>query len=383
MKPPEYYRGREQTYLKHFFLERYLEKVAYNILSRSDEFVYVDGFSGPWRSEDEEYQDTSFIIAINKLRKIRDGLKSRGREVRIRCLFIEKEPEAFTELESSVAAISDMEIAARHGAFENLIPDIASYIGGSFSFVFIDPTGWTGFALQAIRPILILRGEVIINFMFEHIRRFIDDPRQEIITSYDPLFGGPGWYKDVEILVGGGISREDAIIRVYQERLRQAGGFRHVTSTQIKKPLAERTYFYLVYATRHWKGLVEFREVEKKTIREQSDVRVAARIANRADQTGMDDMFGTSGNEADLFSEGAERSKRLASARTRLHELLATNQRMSYEEILGAMLEERLVWASDIKAWIVDMCKNGTAEIEGLKQRERTPKAGHTIVFKG
>lgn len=31
VKDPEYYRGREQTYLKHFFLEKYLERVAYNI----------------------------------------------------------------------------------------------------------------------------------------------------------------------------------------------------------------------------------------------------------------------------------------------------------------------------------------------------------------
>jgi hypothetical protein len=51
VKSPEYYRGREQTYLKHFFLERYLERVAYNIGWSAPEFVYVDGFSGPWRSE--------------------------------------------------------------------------------------------------------------------------------------------------------------------------------------------------------------------------------------------------------------------------------------------------------------------------------------------
>ena len=50
---PKDYVGREQTYIKHFFLERYLERVAYNILSFRDNFVYVDGFSGPWRSEDK------------------------------------------------------------------------------------------------------------------------------------------------------------------------------------------------------------------------------------------------------------------------------------------------------------------------------------------
>ena len=42
MKPVEYYEGREQTYLKHFFLERYLETVAYHIGYWQQEFAYVD-----------------------------------------------------------------------------------------------------------------------------------------------------------------------------------------------------------------------------------------------------------------------------------------------------------------------------------------------------
>jgi len=41
VKPADHYRGREQTYLKHFFLERYLERVAYKVgsfaLRRPDE----------------------------------------------------------------------------------------------------------------------------------------------------------------------------------------------------------------------------------------------------------------------------------------------------------------------------------------------------------
>jgi len=49
MKSVGYYRGREQTYLKHFFLERYLERVAYVIGYSQPQFVYVDGFSGPWK----------------------------------------------------------------------------------------------------------------------------------------------------------------------------------------------------------------------------------------------------------------------------------------------------------------------------------------------
>ena len=60
MKPADHYRGREQTYLKHFFLERYLERVAYKVGSFAPEFVYVDGFSGPWKTEDPGYEDSSF-----------------------------------------------------------------------------------------------------------------------------------------------------------------------------------------------------------------------------------------------------------------------------------------------------------------------------------
>jgi len=48
MKSIEYYRSeREQTYLKHFFLERYLERAGFNICSFKDDFVYVDGFFWP------------------------------------------------------------------------------------------------------------------------------------------------------------------------------------------------------------------------------------------------------------------------------------------------------------------------------------------------
>jgi three-Cys-motif partner protein len=193
MKPPEFYVGREQTYLKHFFLERYLERVAYSIGSFADEFVYVDGFSGPWQSADEAFEDTSFGIAIQKLRQVREGLAAIRRHPRFRCLFIEKDAAAFCSLEHAVAAVRDIEVRALNGEFETLIPHIQEFVRKSFALVFIDPTGWTGFGLRRIQPILRLRCEILINFMFDHVNRFLDDPRPETTASFDELFGGPGW----------------------------------------------------------------------------------------------------------------------------------------------------------------------------------------------
>jgi three-Cys-motif partner protein len=220
MKSHEYYSGREQTYVKHFFLERYLERVAYNIFSFQDEFVYVDGFSGPWQSSNEEFDDTSFVIAINELRKIKTGFAERGKSVRIRCLFIEKDPRVYSNLVQATRSITDIDVQTICGSFEELIPEIVNFVGSSFSLVFIDPTGWTGYGLKKITPLLNLRGEIIINFMFDYINRFIDDPRPETAQTFNPLFGNSTWFTEYSDLVAHGASREDAVLGVYKRNVR-------------------------------------------------------------------------------------------------------------------------------------------------------------------
>jgi three-Cys-motif partner protein len=135
----------------------------------------VDGFSGPWKSADEDYEDTSFVIALKQLRKVRDGLSQRRRNIRIRCLFNDNDSAAYEGLKKAVASVSDIEIKPLCRDFEEVVPDIVGYVGRSFSLTFIDPTGWTGFGLEKIRPLLQLRGEVIINFMFDFVNRFLEE----------------------------------------------------------------------------------------------------------------------------------------------------------------------------------------------------------------
>ena len=80
MKPVEYYKDREQTYLKHLFLERYLEMVAYRIGFFYREFVYVDCFAGPWHAADEQLGDTSIRIALERLNSVLRGLAQRQKD---------------------------------------------------------------------------------------------------------------------------------------------------------------------------------------------------------------------------------------------------------------------------------------------------------------
>ena len=96
------YSGREPTRAKHFILERYLQALAFKVLTFSD-ITYVDGFSGPWRTETEDFSDSSFMIAIKTLLDVQEQIHRRpGNRRNIRCFFSEDKPTTFKKLEQSV-----------------------------------------------------------------------------------------------------------------------------------------------------------------------------------------------------------------------------------------------------------------------------------------
>jgi len=65
------------------------------------------------------------------------------------------------------------------------------------------------------------------------------------------------------------LEREAELIKVYARRMKEVGHFDFVTWTRVMKPLADRSYFYLVYGTRHGKGLREFRGVERRFVEDR------------------------------------------------------------------------------------------------------------------
>lgn len=193
MNTGDLYTGREQTYIKHFILRNYLERFAIIVGSRWDTLTYVDCFSGPWKAQSEKFEDSSFFIAIEQLRKARDVHRKRtGKILKLRCFFLEKTPSAYAKLKQFAGQIDDIIIETKNKELENAIQDILKFVqdGGptSFPFIFIDPTGWSGFALETITPLLKLkREEVLITFMTEHIRRFIGWPQKRNQESFIKL----------------------------------------------------------------------------------------------------------------------------------------------------------------------------------------------------
>jgi three-Cys-motif partner protein len=227
MSEAELYREREQTLVKHFILQKYLERFAHIVGSFADSITYVDCFSGPWNVRSPELKDSSFAIALDELRKARQTLASHGHSLKLRCFFLEKDREAYAKLKEFADHASDAEIETRNCDLEEAIGEILKFVkrGGtrSFPFVFIDPTGWTGFAMNAIAPLLRLNpGEVLINFMTGHIRRFIESPNEQTQESFEALFGSGDYKAKVQGLTDH--DREDALVQAYTENVKRTGG---------------------------------------------------------------------------------------------------------------------------------------------------------------
>jgi len=377
------YERREQTQVKHLILRQYLERFTHIVGSRWDSITYVDGFAGPWNAKSPDLKDSSFSIALEELRKARASHAQRGRNVHLRCFFLEQSREAYVQLKQFADRVSDAEVAVRNCRFEDATDDICKFVQkgeGTFPFIFIDPTGWTGFALKTIAPLLRLNpGEVLINFMTGHIRRFLREEHSE--QSFVELFGSA----DFKMRTAGrsGVDLEDSAIAEYMNRIKEAGEFRYVLPAIVLHPEIDRTHFHLIYATRHPKGVEVFKGAEKRAMEEMERLRAGAQRRRREERTLQGEfLFQTETAPQSRYYQDL-RERYLGGAQQELQRLLAARRRVPYDVAWEIALKSPLVWESDLKSWIQDWQEQRALRIDGLQGRERVPNRdrSHVLVW--
>jgi len=212
------YFEREQSAVKQYILREYLLPFALIIGTFSD-ICYVDCCAGPWQSRSEDYADTSFGNAVSALTGAKEVLGRSGQSPKISCLFVEKEPAAFEQLKRFCANVKEIQAEALQGDFTQKISEIKAFLkqqGMPFPFFFIDPTGWKPIRMPSIKPILQINpGEVLINFMTSHIRRFLGLESLEL----DALFG-EGHTSEIAGLHG--TERDEAAVFAYASEVMKA-----------------------------------------------------------------------------------------------------------------------------------------------------------------
>lgn len=369
---------RLQTRAKHFILKHYLQALAYKVL-RAWDLTYVDGFSGPWKSETEDFADTSFMIAIKALQQAQADLRTEGINRRIKLFLCERDAEAFARLQAAVTPYNipaeGFEIQTHGGAFEDAVPRINTYIGASFPLIFIDPTGWTGYGFKNIRTLFNRpKVEVLINFMYAFVSRFVQSDDPPTVASFERILGGPGWRDRLDPLLSPGLGAE----KLFRQALKDAGGFPFVLSTRIDKSAEESTHFFLVYGTKSLKGLTTFRDTEAKGLREHAKNRANARDRREADRRGGSGLF--DGTDAEMqeaaIDRAVERNKQDAT-----RDLLDTLKRdgaYKFEKVVEGLLQAYMLRDVHVKDICVALADAGTIENTWGK-KPRKPKDGDII----
>ena len=261
------YTGREQSYVKHVFLERYLELLVHKTASIYPHIVFVDGFAGPWQSANEKFEDTSFGIALNALRRAKASWKERNRDVRMSAFLVERDQDAYKKLVQVPARYQDISIKTYPADFLMVLPQILADIpADAFAFFLIDPKGWrirlNSLAAMLAKP----NSEIIFNFMFDFINRAASIQDAVVVSGLNELIPYGDWRTELaeaERARPGRVTpdeRKTILVQAFSGCLAKLGKYEYVAETTVLRPVKDRPLYCLFYATRHRKGIEVFRE---------------------------------------------------------------------------------------------------------------------------
>ena len=274
------------TRAKHEILRRYLQ-AWFPILAQGKfpEIMYVDGCAGPGQYSKGE--DGSPIIAL------RIALQQPAHvRMKIRFVFIEEIGDRADFLSEIVASLRipgncKIELYGRESFEETFRRVLDSYNDADQppppTFVFIDPFGYSDAPLSIVQDILRHTScEVLVNFMYEEINRFLSLSNQE--RHFDALFGTHEWREGRRLAEPR--ARKRFLHNLYYRQLRDSAGAKYVRSFEMRN-IKDRVDYYLFYATNSILGLSRMKDAMWKvdesgefTFSDATDPRQAVFFAN-------------------------------------------------------------------------------------------------------
>lgn len=377
---PEHYRGREPAFIKHYFLKQYVERLAFKLASAFDEVVYVDGFSGPWKSGTENYEDTSFGIALQCLTSARttwSAMPHRPRNVRMTAHLVEEDAAAFAELQTIRPRFPQVTVFPHNGDFLKLAPNIASKVPDrAFTFALIDPKGFT-LDLEALRPLLARpKTEVVFNFMYEFANRFTNLPA--LADTYDRLLPGIDWRNRLaEASDAGPAARKAAFLACFKDAVKKTFGFRYVADVDIRHASKDRSFYFLVYGTHEPAGIEVFRDSQVKALEAQAEA-AGQRTQGKRAETGMNSLFGTdweapSVNHRQFLEDERQAAKQL------LLQIAEAEPGLMWKHVWPRLLAAHVIRRTDANKIAGALRKAGDIQFAGWVKGKQRPDDGYQM----
>jgi three-Cys-motif partner protein len=267
MAEPKIWPIEDHTKAKHALLRRYLGGWFPVLTAQgyNPRVVYLDGFAGPGVYANGE--PGSPLIALHTL--VNHAQFEKLGHTQFLFLFVEGRKDRAEQLEAEVERFWSERHGGKPGNVTTLVfaeefIDVAGKLIDMLAeskrqlaptFAFIDPFGWSGVPLDVIGRLLSFdRCEVLFNFMYDSINRFVMDQRPNIAKHFAELFGSS---EELHREAGAmsGEQRKEFLRDLYASQLREVAGFKFVRSFELVDADRGRTAYYLMYGTCHPKGL--------------------------------------------------------------------------------------------------------------------------------
>lgn len=364
-KPKKYYidgkgyflwKYEEQTQMKHKVVTDYF-KIWATKLGQYYTVYYFDCFGGcgAYLENEKIYYGSPFLAA----EAATELKKSLGRKIEI--YVIEPDKDNFENLIKVKEDLSDkLTVLPSIGkmTFENYIKHkwtINKYRDPNApAFFFIDPFGYS-LDFSDIEDIMkYQRNEMVINFMFDYISRFIDTgDNTKLEERYDRFFGCGEWREAIKLK---GEEREKKLIDVYKRQLKKNAKF--VFPYKISFPDKDRTYYYLFHVTNNIDGCTIMKSV----------------FANW--NHGRVEYLGRKGDELTLFDMREFKIGDIKSVLTSKY----SGKETTFVDIVESVIDETLFLEKDIRAAIKEMKKEGLVNTTPVTSKTDRGLKGDDIV---
>lgn len=320
----------EQTKIKHKVLGSYA-KIWISKLGLYNNTLFFDchGGCGVYVDNDGTINDGSSII----VKKIADEVNE-NRKYKTGFFYCEKEKGIFDNFKKVVNDYGISKIKMFNDTFENVIakPEIKNYYNKYPTLFFVDPFGYN-LNLETLSNLLYGHGnEIVINFMFDFINRFISFKGVE--DCYNKFFGSTEW-KNAGKMAGN--ERESYLVKIFKDKIKEVTKAKYAFAYRLCYPDKNQTYYYLIHLTNHIDGIL----LMKSSFTAINNGKVEY-LGKRANNYTLFDMESYKMDEATSFLLNKYKG-----------------ETKSFDNILEEIIEDTAYIDKDLRKTIKDMESNG------------------------
>ena len=257
--PFKTWKYEEQTRIKHSVLNYYFPQWLRILGSYNRNLNYIDGFGGIGAYHNQEdinkgkYASKIYGSPIFSIKAIND-FKQKKKNLNVNVVIIDIDENNLKNIKK-VLSYEKIDISKNinliKGDFDKKINKVLDKVKNLAPTLFmIDPFGYSQIKLKTIKRIMEHeKSEVLLNFMYNAIQRWVKYPRLE--EHFNNLFGCKHWKK----YAGGRTEeKEQALVDLFRFNCKEFAGF--VYPFRLRFPNKEMPYYYLFHLCNHRKGCI-------------------------------------------------------------------------------------------------------------------------------